>query len=324
MKGNGPTLVSDPPLVSVVTPTYNQAGFLRATIESVLTQDYPRVDYRVVNDGSTDGTESLLRSYGNRVVWTTQRNQGQTAAINAGWRECDGEILAWLNSDDTLLDGSIRSVVQYFQANPSAAIVYGQTVFVDAEGRRLDRPLGGRDFDYTSFVRRCENPIPQPSTFIRRRVYTDVGPLDQSLYYFMDWDFWLRAGLRHQIAFLPEVLSTYRLHDDSKTVAGLVRAAPELERIYRRLFDTPGLPLEVHRLKREAFASMFFTTAGYLVAGGDQRTARRAAFRAVLSDPGSLLSLRGLHKFLYGCLALTSAYRTARRLARVPKGLRAP
>jgi glycosyltransferase involved in cell wall biosynthesis len=308
--------VSDLPLVSVVTPSYNQARFLRATIESVLAQDYPRVEYRVVNDGSTDATEELLRSYGSRFQWQTQSNRGQTAAINSGWTHTRGEILSWLNSDDTLLPGAIRSVVEFLLRRPDVAIAYGRTVFVDARGVPLDRPPGGREFDYASLVRDCENPIPQPSTFMWRRVLSDVGPLDESLYYFMDWDYWLRAGARHRIAFLPKALSTYRLHEGSKTVAGLARAAPELEGIYRRFFDSAALPLEIHKLRRQALSSMYFTTAAYFIAGLDLHGARRAVWKAVRNNPGCVLTWKGVHKALYGCFALSPGYGLTRRLAR--------
>jgi GT2 family glycosyltransferase len=205
--------------------------------------------------------------------------------------------------------------VGYFQAHAEVAIVYGWTVFVDARGERVNRPFGGREFDYVSFVRDCENPIPQPSTFIRRKVLTDVGPLDESLFYFMDWDYWLRAGARHRIAFLPEVLSTYRLHDQSKTVAGLRRGAPELESVYTRFFETVALPHQIQGLRRKALSSMYFTTAAYFIAGFDQKGARRAAWKAVRTDPRCLLSAKGLHKVLYACFALSAGYAAARRFA---------
>jgi glycosyltransferase involved in cell wall biosynthesis len=303
------------PLVSVVTPTYNQDSFLRATIDSVLAQDYPRVEYRIVNDGSTDSTEDVLYSYGDRIKWETQCNQGQTAAINTGWRKSAGDILAWLNSDDTLLPGAIQSAVAHLKMHPEVAIVYGQTVFVDARGEVIDRGFGGRQFDYLSLVRDCENPIPQPSTFIRRRVLTDVGPLDESLYYFMDWDYWLRTGARHEILFVPEVWSTYRLHEESKTVAGLRKAAPELEGVYTRFFEGGGVPEYIRGFRRQSLCSMYFTTAGYFIAGRDQQGARRAACKAVRTDARCLLSAKGLQKVVYSCFALSRAYVAGRQFA---------
>ena len=158
------------PLVSIVTPAYNQAAFLRDTVESVLSQDYPSIEYRVLNDGSTDETEAILREYEGRLEWETHPNMGQTPTINKGWDLATGDILIWLNSDDTLLPGAVSAAVSYLQAHPETGIVYADTLFTEPDGSPIERNAAQPRFDYERFVVECHNPIPQPSAFVRRSV----------------------------------------------------------------------------------------------------------------------------------------------------------
>jgi glycosyltransferase involved in cell wall biosynthesis len=291
---------SELPLVSIVTPAYNQAAFLPETIETVLTQDYPRVEHIVIDDGSTDNTREILSSYSGKLIWESQPNQGQTPTINKGWQRSTGDIITWLNSDDTYLPGAISKAVEYLQQHPDVDIVYGDTLLTQADGTPIER-MKASEFSYRAMVANCHNPIPQPSAFIRRKVMEDVGLLDPHYYYFMDWDFWLRAGIHHSFAYFPELLSTYRLHEDSKTVAQAVKAAPELEYMYRKFFATPDLPNDIRHLEKEAMMNMFFTTGGYYLNGGDRKAARRMGRKALQTRPATVLLPGVAHKFLY-CL----------------------
>lgn len=291
---------SELPLVSIVTPAYNQATFLPETIESVLTQDYGHIEHIVIDDGSTDSTREVLSRYTGRLIWESQPNQGQTPTINKGWQRSHGDIITWLNSDDTYLPGAVSKAVDYFQQHPDIDVVYGDTLLTEADGTPIDR-MKAPEFSYRALVANCHNPIPQPSAFIRRRVMEDVGLLDPHYYYFMDWDFWLRAGIRHSFAYFPELLSTYRLHEASKTVAQAVRAAPELEYMYRKFFRMPDLPDSIRRLEKEAMMNMFFTTGGYYLNGGDRRSARRMATKALQARPATIVFPGVAHKFFY-CL----------------------
>lgn len=302
----------DAPLVSIVTPAYNQADFLRETIESVLTQDYPNIEYRVIDDGSTDATPEILASYNGRISWESQPNQGQTPTINKGWAQAQGDILTWLNSDDTLLPGAISKAVAYFRQHPEVGIVFGETQDTLADGTPIGKFQPKRGFDYEEFVLRCHNVIPQPSAFIRRSVIEDVGVLDPYYYYFMDWDFWLRAGLRHRVGYIPERLSTYRLHEQSKTVSQSRRAAPELERMYRQFFARTDLPAHIRRLELRAMANMYFTSGGYYLRGGDYEKAAWAGRQAVRFNPRLLLQPDAVHKFLYCTLGGTWLYQNSR------------
>jgi glycosyltransferase involved in cell wall biosynthesis len=302
--------------VSIVTPAYNQASFLEETIASVLGQDYPRIEYTVIDDGSMDETPAVLERHRGRLRAVSRPNKGQTATINEGFTAANGDVVLWLNSDDTLLPGAVSTAVRHFEEHPEHGIVYGDTLFTDAAGRPLHRSRAQERFEYDRFVRRCENPIPQPSAFIRKRVLEDVGPLDPHFYYFMDWDFWLRAGLRHRIAYTAETLSTYRLHDASKTVAKQAEVAPELEYMYTRFFARDDLPAPVRRLRREAMASMFLTSGGYFARGGRPKEAARAGRRAVGLYPELLVRPSFVRKLAYCVAGSTTVYSWLRGLIR--------
>jgi glycosyltransferase involved in cell wall biosynthesis len=301
------------PLVSIVTPAFNQADFLRDTLESVLEQDYPRVEHMVFDDGSTDETPEILSSYAG-LKWESQPNMGQTPTINKGWERSHGDIITWLNSDDTFMPGAVSRAVDYLQSHPDVDIVFGDTMFTSADGSPIERSKPQTEFDYSEFVAKCHNPIPQPSAFIRRSVIEDIGLLDPSYYYFMDWDFWLRAGINHSIAYFPELLSTYRLHEDSKTVAQAVRAAPELNYMYRKFFALPDLRDEIRGLESEAMLNMFFTSGGYYVQGGDRKAARRMAIKALQARPSAILRPSVVHKFLYCFVGGKPLYSSSKKM----------
>ena len=310
------------PLVSIVTPTYNQADFLRDTLESVLTQDYPRIEYQVLDDGSTDETPQILAEYSDRIAVERHTNRGQTPTINKGWERAQGDILTWLNSDDTLLPGAVTTAVSYLQEHPEVGIVFGDTLFTRADGEATERSKSRTGFDYREFVLQCENPIAQPSAFIRSAVIKDIGLLDPIYYYFMDWDFWLRAGIRHRIAYFPELLSTYRLHPESKTVSQTARAAPELKYMYDRFFARTDLPADIRALERRAMANMFFTSGGYYLEGGNPSAARRMGFKALQTSPSWIYRPEIMHKFLYCLLGGRSFYHRGRAVYHKARAIR--
>lgn len=305
------------PTLTVVTPAYNQADFLRDTIESVLSQDYPNIEYVVLDDGSTDRTPQILAEYGDRFVWETQTNMGQTATINKGWSMTNGEIVTWLNSDDTFYDStSVRTAMEYLIANPEVGIVFGDSMFTEADGTELERTRPVIDFTYRKMVIGCENMISQPSAFIRRSLVEKAGALDPKYYYFMDWDFWMRAGLFGRIEHIDAVLSTYRLHADSKTVAQAKKAAPELEYMYRKFFSRDDIPDDLRAAEREAMMNMFFTSGNYYLQGEDAESAAAMAVRAFAANPAGRFSAKALRKYLYCRYGASSLYRTARKLFR--------
>jgi glycosyltransferase involved in cell wall biosynthesis len=306
------------PTLTVVTPAYNQADFLRDTIESVLAQDYPNIEHVVLDDGSTDETPRILAEYGDRLFhWETQKNMGQTPTINKGWAMTTGEIVTWLNSDDTFYDPqSVGTGLKYLIEHPEVGIVFGDSMFTEADGTELEPTRPIVDFTYEKFIRRCENSISQPSAFIRRSVVERAGELDPKFYYFMDWDFWMRAGLHCKIEHIDAILSTYRLHADSKTVAQAKKAAPELEYMYRKFFDRDDLPPEIRALEKEAMMNMCFTSGGYYLQGDDPASASAMADRAFQYYPAGKYRMQSLHQYLYCKFGSHPIYRKSRALYR--------
>lgn len=220
------------PLVSVVTPSYNQGRFLKRTVESVLTQKYPNIEYFVIDGGSTDESAQILRSYEDRFYWVSEPDRGQTHAINKGMTRTSGEILAYLNSDDVLAPGAIERVVHFFQQHPECDMVYGNAVYIDEN----DSVTGSYKTDIYSFHRLLEDcMVCQPATFWRRRIAEKVGPFDERLNYVMDYDYWLRiAKAGGNIRFLPEMLACSRLYPETKTLSARSKIFKEIFKICRK------------------------------------------------------------------------------------------
>ena len=218
------------PLVSVVTPSFKQASYLEETMRSVLEQDYPNVEYIVIDGGSTDGSVEVIRSHADRLAyWVSEPDQGQSDAINKGLGRSRGEIMAYLNSDDTYRPGAIRHAVEAFNAHPRAELVYGTTDYVDEKGVTL-RPAPGRPLERANMLRGAAY-LSQPAAFWRRRAWDRIGPFRTDLHYSMDFEFWLRFGERYEIVFAPAVRATYRLHGASKTGGGWDPFAEEVLRV---------------------------------------------------------------------------------------------
>lgn len=301
------------PRVTIVTPSYNQGQFIEETICSVLLQDYPNLEYIIVDGGSTDNSVDIIRRYESRLdYWVSEPDRGQTHAINKGWERATGNIITWLNSDDRLCPGALATIAEYLTEHPDVDIVFGDTLFTDADGTPIRRSKPLETFEYPNFVLNGENPVPQPSAFIRRSVMPDVGLLDWTYRYLMDWDYWLRAGLHHRIVYIRQLLSTYRLHPASKTLTQSQVAAAELQRMYRSYFERNDLPLTIRNRKREAMANMFFTSGNYYLEARDSPAAARAARMALTHYPELLLRPSMLHKFLYSQLATRPMYARAR------------
>lgn len=207
------------PPISLVTPSYNQAPFIGQTIESVLGQAYPQLQYIVQDACSTDGTGRVLDGYAEhsfaRVV---ERDGGQADGINRGFGRSNGEVMGWLNADDLLLPGALRAVGEYFHAHPHVDVLYGNRIVIDADGNEVGAwILPGHDPD----VLRLIDYVPQETLFWRRRIWDKVGArLDDAYHFALDWDLILRfmaAGAR--FAHLPVPLGAFRVHESQKTSA---------------------------------------------------------------------------------------------------------
>lgn len=215
------------PSVFVVTPSFNQGRFLRATIESVLGQDYPNLQYFVADGGSSDESVEILRSYGDRVRWSSGPDGGQAAAIAAAWAGSDAEIVAWLNSDDTFLPGAVSAGVAHLLAHPEHAMVYGRAWYTDVDGRTT-APYPTKPFDRALLAGECF--ICQPATFVRREVFRVIDLPDPKLRFAMDYDLWIRLSARFEVGFVDAWLATSRMYEQNKTLG-------ERDGVYREILQ---------------------------------------------------------------------------------------
>jgi len=224
---------ADPPTVSIVTPALNHAKYLGESIESVLNQDWPDIELIVMDGGSTDGTVDLLKSYGDRITWFSEPDGGQSEAINSGIARSRGSIVTWLNADDLLAPGAMRTAAEYLIDHPEAGMVYGLADFINAQGRFIRRCEHIEPFDLDRLIH-CGDYIVQPAAFFRREAFESVGGLDESLNWGMDWDLFIRIGRRYPIHHLRRLLAHYRWLGGSKTATGQYERLEEVRRIGAR------------------------------------------------------------------------------------------
>jgi glycosyltransferase involved in cell wall biosynthesis len=229
-----------------------------------------------MDGGSTDGTLEILHRHRDRVRWISEPDGGQAAAINKGWRLTRGEIIAYLNADDTYLPSAIGRVIEYLNAHPQVDAVYGDCDYVDEQGKFIC-PYPTRSYNYAELVSSTLDYIPQPSMFVRRRAAKKIGYLDETLHCAMDFDCWLRLGKHYDIAYLPERLAALRLHPAAKSLKHLARFASELIRVYHNLFAVPDLPAPIRRLRREAMSNIYYRASSCAFWSGDHWSARRYA-----------------------------------------------
>ncbi len=218
--------------VSVVVPTLNSSPFLEEALQSILDQDYPRIECWVIDGGSKDGTLEILRSYEGKINWISESDRGQSHALNKGFCRAGGDVFAWLNGDDRYLPGAVSAVVAYLDSHGDMAAVYGDVECIDAEGRPIQKRQS-LPFDLNRLLN-YYNYIPQMSTFFRKRAWEEAGGLDEALHYSMDYDLWIRIGKSHQMGYLSQTLSQWRIHEGSKTSPSPLVAMPECLGVSRR------------------------------------------------------------------------------------------
>lgn len=243
-----------PPRITVITPSFNQGDLIEQTIRSVLDQDYPNLEYLIYDGGSTDGSVDVIRRFASRLdFWVSQKDRGQSHAINQGLQRATGDVVVWLNSDDFFHPGALHLVGQAYAAHPEAGLFIGNGTVVDREGRHVRRYSKSLRFSYDALLR-GSNYILQPSTFIHRRVLEKEGYLDESLHYAMDLEYWLRVGHKYPVVTIDRELSAYRWYAEIKTASGGVRRWVEMWQIlqrHSRLGLTPGLLVEFFNILQE-------------------------------------------------------------------------
>ena len=304
--------MSSSPLVTIVTPSYNQVAFLENTIRSVLAQEYTTLEYMIVDGGSTDGSVEIIQRYSDRLAWwVSERDSGQAEAINKGLRRAKGEVVAWLNSDDLYLPGAIQQAVAAFRANPGLGLVFSDAITIDAQGNILNRlSFGDWDLlDLASFRIIC-----QPAVFMRRAVLQKSGYLESSFHYMLDHHLWIQiarcAPIRH-IGGRMEASSSEeqsvlwaaaRHHPGAKNVTQAPGFSSETMQILEWMENQPDLKAIIAQNRNRVLAGAYRLNARYLLDGGLPAQALASYWRALLARPS--YALKHWHRMAYAVLCL--------------------
>jgi glycosyltransferase involved in cell wall biosynthesis len=230
------------PKISIVTPSYQQCRYLERTLESVHSQQYRNLEHIVIDGGSTDGSVEVIRNYESRLTfWCSEKDKGQSDAINRGLRMATGDVLGWLNSDDTLAPNALHRIGKYYATHPEADLLYGHTHVIDADDRVMRR-LVAIPTNAHELIRFTRDVWSQPGTTWRRRLQERIGVLDETLHFAMDGDFWIRAALNGTIRFVPEHFGNLRWHEQTKTSSArekFIADHRELDRRYGAMRRDP-------------------------------------------------------------------------------------
>ena len=255
MQPSNAPLPAQPPSISIVIPSFNQASYLEKTITSLLDQQYPFLEVIIVDGGSTDGSVEIIKDYSDKITWwCSETDTGQTNALNKGFRHSSGEIMAWLNADDCLMPASLNRIANFMVHNPDADAAYAQRILIDENDQEVGRwilpPHNDKVLTWADF-------IPQETLFWRRSLWEKIGGrLDESFHFAMDWDLLLRfRETKAKMVRLPYFIGLFRIHSSQKTSAQIDEVGfAEMQRLRARTLHYPPLQYRVA-----------FGTAGYLL-----------------------------------------------------------
>jgi glycosyltransferase involved in cell wall biosynthesis len=294
------------PLISIITPSFNSMPYLAENIESVMNQNYGKIEHIIIDGGSTDGTVELLKSYPH-IDWVSERDKGQSQAINKGFSKARGKIIGWLNSDDTYNPGAIEKAVQYFINNPAIDLIFTDVNIIDEKGKIIGISRGD-DYDLQRIL--TFNMVKQPSLFMRRKVIDDLSGLNEELHYVMDREFWLRAGINNfKIQYLKDfVFANFRLIPGTKSFESASLFSSEWNSVTKTFINDPCFMFLEESEKRKILiksgSGIYVSKMLEAVEQKKRRAVLRNFHSSIKTNP-SLLKNRGMWKFLfYGLLGL--------------------
>ena len=313
------------PFVTIVTPAYNQASYLPQAIESVLKQDYPHIEYIVLDDGSTDGTRDVLKAYTGRLRWETQPNLGQAHTLNKGWRLGKGLFLGYLSADDILAPQAISEAVHLLQSSNDVVMVYPNCNLIDHSSRVIRRGVA-REFDYASLVIDQECYV-GPGALFRRSVFEATGGWRPELVLAPDREFWMRVGLLGRCFMIPRILASYRVHPDTISFRKAnAHIASEYVRVAEEYFSLPDVPPDLLAKKNLALSRAYLVEARIHLRAGRPRSALKSFRHARQLDPnlstldvlikvGRALASRPYHRIWWWLrgVSVAAPYRTSNR-----------
>lgn len=290
-----------PVSVSVVTPCFNTAPFLRATIESIQMQGHPHLQHIVMDGGSTDGTVDILKEYPH-IEWLSEKDRGQSHALNKGFRRVQGEIIGWLNADDTYEPGAIQTAVAYLEHHADADAVFSDVNIIDESGTLIGLSKGA-PFDTVELL--MSNMVKQPSLFMRRCVLDALGGVDERYHFVMDQELWLRMGMAgFRMDYLPgPPLANFRICDGTKTYESAPRFHAEWLQIVLRAIDQPVYRTLTDRQRRNAVgtvtANLHLSRMLEAIEARDRVTMLRRLVDTIRSSNGLVLNA-GLWRLVAG------------------------
>ncbi|MBL8091480.1 MAG: glycosyltransferase [Anaerolineales bacterium] len=275
-------------LISIITPSYNQAKYLGQTIQSVLTQDYPNIEYIVIDGGSNDGSVDIIKKYQDKFTyWVSEKDKGQAEAINKGFAKANGEIIAWLNSDDYYLPNTISQVVKTFEENPDAVLIYGNMLAVDENGKTFNS-LNYKQLSLEDLI--CFQIIGQPAVFFRKSALQKTKGLNLDFHFLLDHLLWIELAQHGKMLHVNQTWSAARYHAEAKNRAKAAEFGAEAFRILDFVKQDEKLNPIFEKVKKRAIASAYRVNARYLLDGGLPAKALSAWFQALTIHPPTALS----------------------------------
>jgi len=273
------------PLVSIITPSLNQVKFIEKTILSVMKQEYPHIEHVIIDGGSTDGTIDVLRKYQDKynLRWLSEPDNGQAEAINKGLTLAKGNIIGWLNSDDTYMNKTLMKVVEVFNSENNVSWLYGDGYWVDEEGKVLYE-YTAKQFDLTELVINGMF-FPQPSMFIRSSLLHEVGLLDVNINTVMDYDYCLRLGLRTKGIYINSILATRRLHNDAKSASSIEKFYEDTLYVLENFYCLSELSNDILSIRKKAFSKAHLVGGYNLFLQGDKKKARKLLYKSIKLNP---------------------------------------
>lgn len=236
------------PKISIITPSYNQAEFIKRTIDSVLSQNYPNLEYIVMDGGSTDKTIEILKKYGKRIIWKSEKDRGQGNALNKGLSMSTGDLLAYLNSDDTLEPNALKTIAQFYVRNPQTQWFIGKCKIVDEKDREIRKQVTAyknlwlKKYNHQTLL--ILDYISQPASFWTRTAYKEIGQFNEKEYWELDYEYWLRLGKKFSPKLIDKYLANFRVHKKAKTSLGVKHFWQEF--VVARRFTSNPLILGLH------------------------------------------------------------------------------
>jgi glycosyltransferase involved in cell wall biosynthesis len=288
------------PLVSVVTPSYNQGEFLEDTIRSVLAQDYPAVEYLIVDGGSSDTSVDIIESYSSQLAWwVSEPDEGQASAINKGMARAKGEIVAWLNSDDLYFPGAIQGAVDEILDNPQVGLVYGNAVTIDEKGHPI-RELIFPDWSLEDLIQ--FRIICQPAVFMRRSLYEKVSGLDPNFHFMLDHHLWIRIANQAPVKHVSALWAAARHHKAAKNVSQSSGFGRESLLVLEWMETEPDLASMVAQDRSGVLAGAYRLNGRYLLDGREYANSLKSYLRAFSYQPG--YTVRHWHRIMYAFLGM--------------------